>query len=283
MSDKLLTVEQLIDILKKYNHKELHVHHTWKPEHKDFKGNNYRSLQNGMRNYHKNNLGWVDIGQHVTLFPDGKFLTGRDFGRTPASIKGYNTGGFAVEMLGNFDKGHDNFDGKQKESIIKLAKWFDSKGRYIRFHRENSGKTCPGSGISKSKFMAEVRGSNTIKPSKPVQKPPQNKIWRNYINGSIVRDLQRELNRQFNKGLKVDGWFGQNTINALVNVRQGARGNLTRIIQRRLTAKGYRPNFGVDGSFGPSTLARVRQFQKANILAVDGIVGKNTWKALFKK
>ena len=56
----------------------------------------------------------------------------------------------------------------------------------------------------------------------------------------MVRDLQRELNHQFNKGLKVDGWFGDNTINVLVNVRRGAKGNLTKIIQLRLESKGYK-------------------------------------------
>ena len=125
----------------------------------------------------------------------------------------------------------------------------------------------------------------TKSPSKPKSKPrPQHeKTWRNYINGQIVRDLQRELNRQFNAGLKVDGWFGDNTIDALVTVRRGARGNLTRIIQRRLMAKGYKLRYGADGVFGQETYNRVRQFQQARGLAVDGIVGKNTWKALFRK
>lgn len=37
----------------------------------------------------------------------------------------------------------------------------------------------------------------------------------------------------------------------------------------------------VDGIFGTKTLAAVRQFQKANGLTVDGVVGKNTWKKLL--
>lgn len=38
----------------------------------------------------------------------------------------------------------------------------------------------------------------------------------------------------------------------------------------------------VDGIFGTKTLAAVRQYQEAKGLAVDGIVGKNTWAALLK-
>lgn len=295
--DRILTVHEVIKQLEKYSFRQLHLHHTWKPAHSDFTGNNHLKLQQGMRNYHKNTLGWADIGQHLTLMPDGKFVTGRDFARNPASIKGWNTGALAVEMLGNFDiegegqvntSGYDKLEGSQKESILTLIKWFGDKYGYgnIKFHREGpgAGKTCPGTSLNKQQLIAEARGKEVSKPkqqSKP--QPKSKKTWRNYINGQIVRDLQRELNKQFNAGLKVDGWFGDNTINALVNVRRGARGNLTRIIQRRLIAKGYKLRYGADGVFGTETYNKVRQFQRAKGLTVDGIVGKNTWKALFRK
>lgn len=154
---RIITIDELLETLSKYNHRELHVHHTWKPDHSNFTGKNHLQLQEGMRNYHVNSNGWNDIGQHVTLFPDGMFVTGRDFGKTPASITGYNTGAFAVEMLGNFDIGHDTISGKQKESILRLARYFYDRQRYIRFHRENAPKTCPGTSINKDEFMAEVK------------------------------------------------------------------------------------------------------------------------------
>ncbi|MCG4565358.1 peptidoglycan-binding protein [Anaerosalibacter bizertensis] len=111
-----------------------------------------------------------------------------------------------------------------------------------------------------------------------------NKVWRSYINGEIVKKLQYELNKQFNRELKVDGWFGQKTIDALVNVRRNARGNLTKIIQKRLRKKGYNiGKAGVDGIFGKDTENAVKSFQKDNGLKVDGIVGRNTWKELFRK
>lgn len=37
----------------------------------------------------------------------------------------------------------------------------------------------------------------------------------------------------------------------------------------------------IDGKFGSKTEASVKAFQKANNLTQDGIVGKNTWRALF--
>jgi len=111
---EIIDINELLRRLDKYKHKELHVHHTWAPSHKDFNGKNGIQLQEAMRKYHVETNGWSDIGQHVTLLPDGLFVTGRDFSKTPASIAGYNTGAFACEMLGNFDTGHDTFGGKQK-------------------------------------------------------------------------------------------------------------------------------------------------------------------------
>lgn len=153
-----ISIDELFSMLEGYNHRELHVHHTWKPNHSHFNGTNGIELNENMRNYHVNTNGWDDIAQHVTLLPDGLFVTGRDFGKDPASIKGQNWGlPFCVEMIGDFDKGHDVFDGNQKQSMLRLARFFYDKGKYIRFHRENALKTCPGTSINKDVFMQEVK------------------------------------------------------------------------------------------------------------------------------
>lgn len=160
---EIIDINELLKRLDKYNHKELHVHHTWNPSYKDWnKKPDGLYWQEVMRRYHVSILKWADIGQHVTLLPDGTFVTGRDFGQTPASVQGFNSGAFACEMLGNFDIGHDVFGGKQKESMLKLARYFYDKGRYIRFHRENAPKTCPGSSIDKNTFMQEVMSMGSI-------------------------------------------------------------------------------------------------------------------------
>src|SRR6478672_11938476 len=46
-------------------------------------------------------------------------------------------------------------------------------------------------------------------------------------------------------------------------------------LQQKLAAKGFSPG-RVDGRFGPLTRAAVRRFQRADGLAVDGIVGPHT-------
>jgi hypothetical protein len=53
-------------------------------------------------------------------------------------------------------------------------------------------------------------------------------------------------------------------------------------VQTRLKAKGYDPG-PLDGKYGPETVYAVRTFQNANRLAVDGMYGPLTAKALAAK
>ncbi|GEM_PF-3958993 len=50
-------------------------------------------------------------------------------------------------------------------------------------------------------------------------------------------------------------------------------------LQRLLRNRGYNPG-PLDGVFGTATQTAVRAFQQANGLAVDGVVGSSTWRAL---
>lgn len=62
------------------------------------------------------------------------------------------------------------------------------------------------------------------------------------------------------------------------NVRKGDTGPGVEQIQTALNAAGY--GLGVDGVFGDVTDRAVRDYQGKNGLAVDGIVGPNTWAKL---
>ncbi len=48
---EIIGIDELLRRLNKYNHKELHVHHTWSPDHGDFNGKNGLQLQENMRKY----------------------------------------------------------------------------------------------------------------------------------------------------------------------------------------------------------------------------------------
>ena len=53
-------------------------------------------------------------------------------------------------------------------------------------------------------------------------------------------------------------------------------------LQKRLMFFGYSRIGKADGIFGKQTQTTVKAFQKAHNLNVDGVVGKNTWRAIFK-
>jgi len=73
------------------------------------------------------------------------------------------------------------------------------------------------------------------------------------------------------------------TQDELPTLKQGAKGVWVNLLQRLLIAQGYSCGAaGADGDFGPATYNAVTSYQKAKGLAVDGIVGKQTWGELTK-
>ncbi len=103
------------------------------------------------------------------------------------------------------------------------------------------------------------------------------------IFGANTEAAVRQFQTQ--NGLSVDGVVGPNTWGTLLTLmpyptlRQGQRGAYVRLMQSLLESN-LVPVGGIDGIFGANTEAAVRQFQSQNGLAVDGIVGPNTWNAL---
>lgn len=222
---KIISLKELFRELDKHNFNEHHVHHTWKPNRSDFNGNNAIRLQENMANYHIKTLGWSDIGQHISVMPDGSIVTGRDFSTSPASITGENYKAFAMEIVGNFDKGNDKLEGKQLETVIEIGKYFYNKGKYIRFHRENSSKTCPGSGISKDWYMTQVKGKSYISvgdKGAEVKQLQEDLIKLGYSFGKYGADgifgmstKSVVLAFQLDNNLSVDGIVGENTLNKI--------------------------------------------------------------------
>lgn len=64
-------------------------------------------------------------------------------------------------------------------------------------------------------------------------------------------------------------------------IHVGSKGQYVKILQESLIKLGfYCGTSGADGEFGQATLAAVKNFQSANGLEVDGIVGNATWKMI---
>lgn len=140
----------------------VHVHHTWRPRQREFKG--LRTVE-AMCRVHKEELGLGDIAQHITIDPDGFVWTGRAWNQPPASAVGHNgtraAGPFMFELVGDFDEGQDQLKGEQRRSalcvIAALQRRFGSNKVPVRFHRHlNPGKSCPGKAVDFDQFLREL-------------------------------------------------------------------------------------------------------------------------------
>jgi LysM repeat protein len=98
-------------------------HHTWQPSYKHFKGNNHFQMLKGMETHHKKKMGWSNIAQNLTIFPDGMVAVSRPFNIAPEGSIGpkANATGLAIENIGNFDIGHDVMTKEQKDTIVYVT------------------------------------------------------------------------------------------------------------------------------------------------------------------
>lgn len=126
--------------------------------------------------------------------------------------------------------------------------------------------------IGKTIAEAIVNSSTNSTDSTTPEPTPSNPPTTNY--DSWVARLQEECNKQGFSNQKVDGIAGPNTLNGCPMLKQGARGNITKLLQEKL-------GISADGIFGANTKAAVISYQKANGLSADGIVGPNSWKKLL--
>jgi LysM repeat protein len=130
----LMTREEFKDWL--FNHSftrkigKIQQHHTWSPSYQQFNGSNHFSLLKGMADYHINGMGWNNISQNLTTFPDGKIAVGRPFNTPPEGSFGLlnksamleiEADSLAIENVGNFDIGHDGMTEEQRKTIVDMA------------------------------------------------------------------------------------------------------------------------------------------------------------------
>ena len=141
----------------------IHLHHTWRPTRADWRG---EATLEAMRRYHIDVLRWIDLGQHLTIGPDGSLWTGRSLESPPASAAGYNgtaqQGPLMVALVGDFDRGRETFTGPQAEATYTALAAILAACQLpldaLRFYSEfNPARTSPGSSLVLADFRSEVK------------------------------------------------------------------------------------------------------------------------------
>lgn len=251
--------------------------------HPEFYGS-VQALNNVMRN-----MNFTMIGYNYYVRKDGTVWQGRSVNVTSGNCYGQNHHSIGVCFEGNYDKDTSMPDA-QFAAGVELIKYLKSKYGIseVNGHKHYYNTACPGRYFPLSRMLGAINGAAAVhvEESNASHYSIASDLWQVSIVGEEVKSLQRELNKQFNAGLSIDGYFGDSTLAACITVREGARGNITKLIQQRLLNRGYtslREHGGADGVFGAGTTTAIEHLQANKEIGVDGIVGKNTWKALYSK
>ncbi|WP_053221564.1 peptidoglycan-binding domain-containing protein [Limnoraphis robusta] len=117
------------------------------------------------------------------------------------------------------------------------------------------------------------------------------------IDGIFGSGTEAAVKRfQKDNNLTIDGIVGPKTWSILLQMttapldnpdgsfpilKAGNTGDSVRELQTRLN--NIEANLGIDGVFGPKTVAAVKQFQSKFGLVADGIVGPKTWREILKQ
>ena len=149
----------------------------------------------------------------------------------------------------------------------------------VELYKANFERICQA--IAKS-LIGQISTSVPATPvnNTPVATAPPTPTVSKPTGDDWVRRLQSECNKQGFSNQVVDGIAGPNTLKGCPLLKIGASGNITKLLQEKLTSLGYGTN-GVDGIFGNGTKNAVIKYQKSKGLSADGIVGQNTWRKLL--
>lgn len=231
--------------------------------------------------WHKNR-GWCKIGYQFFVRKDGTIYRGREENAVGAHAYGYNSISIGICAEGNYDV--EQMPEAQKNAIIELVTYLKNKYGIteVKKHKDLNNTRCPGANYPFDEIVAKANGNVEFKTINPIEAKSSESRSENVVVNELVKELQHELNVQKNAKLAEDGIFGPETAKAMINVKIGARGNITKIIQKALIKKGYSIYGGIDGIFGKDTDRRVRDFQRNNELTADGIVGRQTIEKLLK-
>lgn len=199
---------------------------------------------------------YVDVPYNVVVHPDGTILTGRYLGGIPAlgaHTKSWNSKALAIAVLGNYETSVPTVQAISAVATVLEAfvnQGFITSQFQLRSHSDVYATACAGRNLKAQ--IANIF-ANYHSPANPIYAPiPVPQIPQPPVN-----------NYPAYPGLQ----------------RLGSKGVFVRQIQAKLRDRGW--NINVDGDFGPQTDKIVRQFQKEKRLAVDGLVGRNTWKSIF--
>jgi len=224
------------------------LHHTVTPVSSDSKADMRR-----VTNYNS----YVDVPYNVVVHPNGDIFTGRYLNGMPAlgaHTGGHNSTSLGIALIGRYDQGVAP-SAEALASIARVLNAFGQQGFITKTFRLKShsdapyATACCGTNL-KAQIASIYANANVVGgifvPQPVPQKPQAPKS--NYPAYPML--LRRGMKNVF---------IGQ--------------------FQQKFHDRGWR--IVVDHDFGPATEKVVRAFQREKGLVEDGIVGPQTWRAIW--
>ncbi|MBP7796573.1 MAG: N-acetylmuramoyl-L-alanine amidase [Elusimicrobiales bacterium] len=122
-----------------------------------------------IQDYHQNAKGWIDIGYHFLIDPQGDIFEGRPVLVVGAHVANKNTNNVGISIMGNYHPPVNNqLTDIEINSIITLVKYIKDRYSIVKenfyAHRDLAATDCPGDIIySKIPYLKEKIFDNSEK------------------------------------------------------------------------------------------------------------------------
>ncbi len=105
-----------------------------------------------IQEYHQQGRGWIDIGYHFLIDPQGNIFEGRPILAVGAHVANYNPDNIGISVMGNYHPPVNNkITEKTISSIITLARYlkeqYEIQKTSFCAHRDLANTDCPGDNI----------------------------------------------------------------------------------------------------------------------------------------
>jgi hypothetical protein len=102
-----------------------------------------------IQDFHIHGRGWIDIGYHFLVDPEGNILEGRPEGVLGAHTLGNNEGNIGIVLLGNYQPPHaDRPTAAQLAAVAALGRYLVARygidPSMLKGHRDYKSTDCPG-------------------------------------------------------------------------------------------------------------------------------------------
>ncbi|WP_433701797.1 peptidoglycan recognition protein family protein [Nocardiopsis sp. CA-288880] len=221
----------------------------------------------GIQNHHINGNGWSDIAYSLLVCAHGYVFVGRGVNRRTAA-NGTNSGNqnwYAVcALLGGSQKPTPEMVQGIRDAVAYLRK-SGGAGARVNGHRDHLATSCPGGPLYAMVRDGTFTSGGSTAPgggsSKPAPKP-----------GTKAPKFP----------LKSGHWYGPESSNSRNHsgYYSSARPGI-RQIRDRLRERGW--SVAAGDRYDTKLAGVIRQFQAEKDLAVDGLTGSQTWRALWEE